>query len=233
MAALDDTAAATARLARRRYRLGLSLFFGSARWLRWIVLAWVVATPLLSVLFHDAVETGLWSITATVFQWFVASVAGMWFYQNLPGTVARGVTRREITTAYMLFGLLAAVATAAVVTAGALAEHALLAAFAEPVDTWAGTLAGGARYLLITPIYFLSGALIGASAIRFGGSHWFTIVVIAAASGHYAGVLALEFRFFGSGGDLALWLGVCLAVIAVLAAGTAAVLRSLPVRSRT
>ncbi|GAA1681571.1 hypothetical protein GCM10009830_30900 [Glycomyces endophyticus] len=231
MTALDTARAPV--LARRRYRLGLSLFLGSARWLRWIVPAWVVLTPLLSLLFSDAVETGLWRITATVFQWFVASVAGMWFYQNLPGTIARGVTRREVTTAYLIFGVLASVATAALVTAGALAEHALLTAFAEPADTWAGTLATGARYLVITPIYFFTGALIGASAIRFGGGNLFTIIVLVAASGHYAGILALEFEFFGTGGGLALWLGVCLAVIAVLVAGVVAVVRTIPVRSRS
>ncbi|MQM26103.1 hypothetical protein [Glycomyces albidus] len=218
-------------LAKRRYRLGTGLFLGSARWLRWILIAWIVLTPVLSAVFADVVEIGLWAITATVFQWFVACTAGIMLYQGLPGMLANGVTRREVTTAYLVFGALASAGTAAVVTAGFAAEHALLSAVAQPAGSWSADLAAGARYLLITPIYFFTGALIGAAALRFGGSHWFSALVLVAAAGHYAGVLALEYGFSGGPGTVAAWAAIGLAVIAILVAGTAAALRDIPVRA--
>ncbi|RRS00810.1 hypothetical protein [Glycomyces terrestris] len=218
-------------LAKRRYRFGAGLFLGSVRWLRWVLLAWIVLTPALSVVLADVIETGLWPITATVFQWFVACTAGIMLYQGLPGTLANGVTRREITTAYLVFGALATAGTAAAVTTGFAAEHALLAAFGEPAGSWTADLAAGARYLLITPIYFFTGALIGAAALRFGGSHWFSAIVLVAAAGHYAGVLALEFGFSGGAGMVAAWAAIGLAVIAILIAATVAALRDIPVRA--
>ncbi|MFB9661397.1 hypothetical protein ACFQS3_01615 [Glycomyces mayteni] len=216
----------------RRYRLGLGIALGAARWLRWIGLAWIVLTPLLSVLLVNAIETGLWAITATVFQWFVASAAGRWLYANLPAAISRGVTRRELTTALLVFGTLASIATTAVVTAGFAAEHALLSAAGEPLGTWGDALGNGTRYLLITPIYCFTGALIGAAALRFAGRAWFTLVVLVAAAGQYSGVLALEFGYARGGTDLAGWAGICLAVTAVLVAGLAATLRTVPVRTK-
>lgn len=219
------------RLAKRRYRLGLRLFTGSVRWLRWPLIGWIVLTPILSVVFISAIETGLWTVAATVFQWFVAVTAGIWIHTNLPGTLARGVTRRELTVAYLVFGALASAATAAVITAGFAAEHALLALTAEPLDTWSGTLASGARYLLITPIYFFTGTLIGALTVRFGGRTWFTAAVLFAAAAHYAGILALEFGFFG-GDALLAWAAVSLAVTAVLITALTINLRSIPVAAK-
>ncbi|MEU6248685.1 hypothetical protein [Glycomyces sp. NPDC047010] len=234
MTALDraSTDRAPTALTGRRYRLGLAIALGAARPLRWILLAWIVLTPVMSLLLADVIETGLWLITATVFQWFVASAAGRWLYANLPGVLSRGVTRRELTTAYLVFGAIASLATTAIVTAGFAAEHALLTAAGNATGTWGGALADGARYLLITPIYCFTGALIGAAALRFAGSTLFTLVVLVAAAGQYTGVLALEFGFFDGGGNLAAWAGICLAVTAVLVAGLAATLRTAPVRAK-
>jgi hypothetical protein len=219
------------RLAKRRYRFGWRLFTGSVRWLRWPLIGWIALTPIFSAVFLSAIETGLWTISATVFQWFVAVTAGIWIHTNLPGTLARGVTRRELTVAYLVFGALASVATAAVITAGFAAEHALLALTAEPLDTWSGTLASGARYLLITPIYFFTGTLIGALTVRFAGRTWFTAAVLFASAGHYAGILALEFGFFG-GGALLAWAAVAVAVTAVLITALTINLRSIPVAAK-
>ncbi|MEU5874300.1 hypothetical protein AB0A73_22425 [Glycomyces sp. NPDC047369] len=226
MTALDHA------LATRRYRLGAGIVLRAAPGLRWIGLAWIVLTPALSVLFIDAIETGLWAISATVLQWFVASAAGRWLYANLPATLARGVTRREFTAAFLVFGALASVATTAAVTFGSAAEHALLAAAGEATGTWGDALGNGARYLLITPIYCFTGALIAAAAHRFAGSAWFTLVVLVAATGQYAGVLGLEFGYTRSATGLAAWAGICLAVIAVLVAGLTATLRTVPVRAK-
>jgi hypothetical protein len=216
----------------RRLRLGLGIAIGAVRGIRWLALAWIVLTPFLSILLIGAIETGLWAITATVFQWFVAAAAGRWLYANLPATIGRGVTRRELTAAFLMFGALASVATAAVVTAGFAAEHALLAASGNAFGTWGETLANGARYLLITPIYCFTGALIAAGALRFAGRAWFTLTVLVAAAGQYAGVLALEFAVHRGGADLAAWAGTCLAVTAVLVAALTATLRTVPVRSK-
>lgn len=219
-------------LAQRRFRFGWRLFTGSIRWLRWPLLAWIVLTPIASVIAISAIETGLWSVAATVFQWFVAVTAGIWIFTNLPGTLARGVTRRELTVAFLVFGALASTATAAVITAGFAAEHALLAQFAQPLGTWDETLASGARYLLITPIYFFTGAYIGALAARFSGKTWFTVALLFAAAGHYAGVLALEFGFFGNEDLVLAWAAIALAVSAVLITALTLTLRSIPIRPK-
>nr|BFF26626.1 hypothetical protein GCM10025732_45910 [Glycomyces mayteni] len=100
------------------------------------------------------------------------------------------------------------------------------------LGTWGDALGNGTRYLLITPIYCFTGALIGAAALRFAGRAWFTLVVLVAAAGQYSGVLALEFGYARGGTDLAGWAGICLAVTAVLVAGLAATLRTVPVRTK-
>jgi hypothetical protein len=217
-------------LARRRYRLGARLFLGSVRWLRLPILLGLLAAPVLSVVFADAIETGLWRIVATVFQWFVASTAGIWLFTNLPTLLARGVTRRELTVAYLVFGALASVGTAALTTAGFAAEHALLDLFGAPLGTWDETLAAGARYLLITPIYFFTGTFIGAAATRFGDRTWFVVALLVACAGHYAGILALEFGDLD--GRVAGWAAVSLAVTAVLMTASALALRSVPIRAK-
>jgi hypothetical protein len=217
-------------LANRRYRLGVSLFLGSGRWLRWPLLLWVGAVPIASVVFMNAIEVGLWTISASVFQWFVASTAGIWIFTNLPALLSRGVTRREVTVAYLVFGALGCVAVGVLTTAGYAAEHALLDLFGDPLGTWDETLASGARYLLITPIYFFTGMFLGATATRFGDKGWFTAAVLVGAAGLYAGVLALEFADID--GRVALWAAGALAVTAVLIAASALALRSVPVRAK-
>ncbi len=224
----------TTALANRRYRLGLSLFIGTVRWLRWYLLGWIVLTPILSVVFSSAIETGLWSITASVFQWFVAATAGIWIFSNLPSTLARGVTRRELTVAYLVFGALASVATAAATTAGFAAEHALLALVAEPAGTLGEALGSGARYLLITPIYFFAGTLLGVLAARFSGNTWFTAAVLVGTGGLYAAVLSLEFNeaWFDPGQALAAWTAAALALTAALVTASALALRTIPIRAK-
>lgn len=216
-------------LAKRRYRLGASLLLGSARWLRWPLLS-LAAVPVLSVVFIGALDNGLWSIAASVLQWFVAATAGIWLFTNLPTLLARGVTRRETTVAYLLFGGVASVAVAALATAGFAAEHALLDLFGDPLRPWGETLANGARYLLVTPIYFFAGMFLGAAAMRFGDRTWFTVAVLIGAGGAYAGVLALEFGDLD--GRAAAWAATALGVVAVLAAASVLALRSVPVRPK-
>jgi len=222
----------TTALAKRRYRLGVSLFLGSARWLRWPLLAWVVLTPILSVVFSSAIEVGLWTVATTTFQWFVAAPAGLWLFTNLSTTLARGVTRRELTVAYLVFGALASLAVTALTIAGFAAEHALYALFDLPVDTWGGTLAAGARYVLVTPVYFFAGTLIGATAARFGDRAWFTVAVLLGAGGLYTGLLLLEFGELSGPGRVAAWAVGGIAATAALISASALTLRSIPIRPK-
>jgi hypothetical protein len=220
------------RLAKRRYRFGWRLFTGAMIWLgMWLAAAFVLV-PLATVAFGDVIETGLWAVAAAVLQWFIAVTAGWIVYGNLAVWISRGCTRREITVAYAVFGALSTVALAAFITAGFAAEHALLALTADAPRVWSDTLGMGARYLVITPIYFFTGTFIAVAAARFGGRAWFTAAVLLGAAGFYAGVLALEFGVLGDEWRLVPWAGVALAVTAGLIAAYALVLRSVPVQAK-
>lgn len=222
----------TTALAKRRYQIGLRLFLAAVYWLRWPLLCWIVLTPILSAVFSDSLDAGLWRIAASVFQWFVAVAAGISLAANLPAALARGVTRREITVSYLLFGLLASLAATLVITAGFAAEHLLLDLTAEPLGTWSETLTGGARYLLVTPVYFFAGALTGTLASRYGEKGWFTVAVLFGAGGLYVGLLALEFGDLDGSGRLAAFLIGGTAATAALGAATALALRSIPIRAK-
>lgn len=222
----------TTALDTRRYRLGLDLFARTARWLRWYVLGMIVLVPILSVVFADAIETGLWTITTSVFQWFVAVAAGGWLAANLAATLARGVTRRELIAAYLVFGALASITAAAIALAGFAAEHALLTLAAEPFGTWNEALSSGARYLLVTPIYFFTGTFIGAGAVRFGHKGWFIAAVIVGGTAHYAGVLALEFGDFVAAGRVLAWAATALGATALLVTASVLALRNIPIGAK-
>jgi hypothetical protein len=220
------------RLAIRRYRFGWRLFTGAANWLGIWLAVGLILVPLLAVTFSDVIETGLWSIAATVLQWFGAATAGTVIYANLPVWIARGCTRREITIAFAVFGVLTTVVLTAFITAGFAAEHALLALTADAPRTWSDTVLMGVRYLAITPIYFFAGTFIGVAAARFGGTVWFTPAVLIGAAALYAGVLFLEFDVLGGEWRPVPWAGAALAVTAVLTAAYALALRSLPVSAK-
>jgi hypothetical protein len=220
------------RLAKRRYRFGWRLFTGAANWLAIWLAAGLVLVPLAAVLLAEVIETGLWSIAASVLQWFAAATAGTVIHTNLATWISRGCTRREITVAYAVFGALATVALTALVTAGFAVEHALLELAGDASRTWGESVGMGVRYLAITPIYFFAGAFIGVAAARFGGRTWFTAAILFGAAALYAGVLALEFDVLGGGWHLAAWTGVALAVTAVLVAAYALALRSIPISAK-
>jgi hypothetical protein len=121
-----------------------------------------------------------------------------------------------------------------VITAGSAAEHALLSLVAEPAGTLSESLAYGARYLLVTPIYFFTGTLIGVLAARFSGDTWFTAAVLIGTGGLYAAVLALEFNeaWLDAGPVLAAWAVTALALIAALVTASALALRAIPIRAK-
>ncbi|GAA2137103.1 hypothetical protein [Glycomyces algeriensis] len=222
------------RLAQRRYRFGWRLFTGATTWLKWWLLTGIVLIPVLSALLADVFELGLWSITAAVLQWFAAGTAGMLLFGNLAVWVSRGCTRREITVAFMLFGVLASVALAAYLTLGFIAEHALMALVDEPPTSFGAALASGVRYLAITPVYCFAGVLVAALATRYGGSGGFTTAVLFGTGALYAATLYLEFNdaWFDPGRSTALSAIAAIVLAAALAAGCAAALRSIPVRGK-
>lgn len=219
-------------LAKRRYRFGRRLFTATAVCLRWWLLGTLALALLGSVVLAQALEIGLWSIAATVLQWFAAGMAGTLVYTNLPVWISRGCTRREITVAFAVFGTLATVALTAYLTAGFAAEHALLALTADAPRPWGETVELGVRYLAITPIYFFTGTFIGAAAARFGGRAWFTGLVLIGAAAFYTGILSLEFGPIGRELRPTAWMGVGFAVTAVLIVACALAIRNLPVSAK-
>ncbi|MEU5874299.1 hypothetical protein AB0A73_22420 [Glycomyces sp. NPDC047369] len=234
MTVLDPPAA----LARRRYRLGARMFAAAVRWLRW----WIAAALALAVLGGPVIHAiwganaGAWTGTISVLQWFTAVTAGVFLHNALPGYISRGVTRREITAAFLVFGALASAGLAALALTGFAVEHLALGLVADPADTWGEVLAKGARYLLIGPAYFFSGALVTAAAARIGKEGAFVVVLfLLFPSMLIAGTLSLE--MFGYTVDAftwqaAAWAGSGLAFTAVLVAALVLVLRSVPVPKR-
>lgn len=219
-------------LAKRRYRFGWRLFTSSATWLGIWFAAGIVLVPAATVVFSQAIEIGLWAIAASVLQWFAAATAGTIILANLPMWISRGCTRREITVAFCIFGALTTVAFTAFTTAGFAAEHALLALTSEAPRGWGDTLGMGARYLMITPIYFFAGAFLGAAAARFGGRTWFTVSALVGVAGLYMVVLPLEFTPLGDGGRFIPGTGAAVALIAALVVACALTLRSIPVPAK-
>lgn len=155
-----------ATLTQRRYRLGAHMFTRAARSFLWWLIPGALLTFGISVVFADELEIGAWTITASVFQWFVAVSAGVVIHQVMPSLVATGLTRREITAGLGVFGALLCAASVLLVAAGLFAEYALLAAVAEPPATLGETAGQAARYLLVTPLYCATGLFIGASEMR-------------------------------------------------------------------
>lgn len=222
------------RLAKRRYRFGWRLFTGATIWLKWWLLTGIVLVPAVSAVLADVVESGLWSIAAAVLQWFAAGTAGMLLFGNLAVWISRGCTRREITTAFIVFGALTTASLAAYLTLGFVAEHAVMGLVAEPPTSLGVALGSGVRYLAITPVYFFAGGLIGALAARYSGSSGFTAAVLLGSGGLYAATLYLEFNdaWFDPGWSTAASAAAAVIVAIALAAGCAAALRSIPIRAK-
>lgn len=235
MTVIDHPAAA---LGRRRYRLGARMFTTAVRWLRW----WLIAALALAVLGGPVIHAvwganaGAWTATISVLQWFAAITGGMYLHTSLPGLISRGVTRREITAAFLVFGALASAGLAALALTGFAAEHLMLGLVGQPADTWGEVLEKGARYLLIAPAYFFAGALVTASAARIGKEGAFVVVLFLLFPALLiAGTLSLE--MFGYTVDAftwraAAWAGSGIAFVAALVAALVLVLRSVPVPKR-
>jgi hypothetical protein len=223
-----------AALANRRFRFGRRLFTGTVTWLSLWLIGGLVLAPVVSTLLAQVFEIGLWTIVATVFQWSAASIAGTMLFTKLPVWISRGCTRREITAAYAVFGALTTLGLAAYLTAGFVLEHAAMSIAGEPPTGLGEAVGAGVRYLVITPIYFITGTLIAALATRFNGDNRFSAAVLFGTGGLYALTLYLEFNgaWFDPGWNTVTWVAAALALGAALVAASAAVLRSVPIRAK-
>lgn len=229
----------TTVLNQRPFRLGLREFKSAAHLIRyWIAFGLalaVIGTPTAAVIWPDA-DIILWAASISVLQWFAAATAGIWLYNYLPVYLAHGVTRREITVAYLVFGALATAALFAIAVAGFAAEHAMLALVAEPLDTWGEAFAKSARYLLVTPVYFFAGAAVTALALRLGkGAAFVATTFLLVPTAVFAGTLAIEFfdyDFDAGAWTFLAWLGSGLAFLAALVATVVLALRSVPIQGK-
>lgn len=228
----------TTALSRRRYRLGLRLFTGAIAWTRyWILIGTVLsiaATAVVAAVRPDF-EFSTWRFMVSVLQWFPAVTAGIWLYALLPVYISRGLTRREITVAFIVFGVLASAAAGLFAVLGFLAEHAVLDLVAEPLDTWGGALASGARYLLVAPVYVFGATAVSSLAIRIGDGSALIAVPIALAALVYAGTLVIEFfELTVNSGEWTLlsWIIGGLALSAALVATSSLALRAAPIRAK-
>ena len=222
-------------LRHRSLRLASHLFTASVHWLRWSIASLIVLTVVADLWFLDVQPEGWWAVTISILMWFVAVGAGVKLHSDLSVQLARGVTRREYTLGFAVFGVWTAIAMALLAAVGFLGEHALLSAGGSAEGTWGGALAQGARYLVVTPIYFFAGTAIGAVGTRFGGNPAAAAAALIVPAGAvYAGTLTIEFFELTVDTDrwsVAVWASGSAALVAILIAAYSLTLRTIPVRT--
>ncbi|THV38440.1 hypothetical protein [Glycomyces buryatensis] len=222
----------------RRYRYGLRIFTDVARSSRyWILGALFLCTAATAVTAQiwPGADFSIWGVAVSILQWFPAALGGVYLFTMLPIMISLGLTRREFTVAFAVFGILAALASALIAIAGALAEHAVLELVAEPLNTWGGDFAAGARYLMIAPIYTLGGMAVSALTIRIGNGSALLAAPLVLAALIYAGTLMIEFfevTVNAHDWTFAAWIGSGLVALAALAAVYTLSLRSVPIRPK-
>jgi hypothetical protein len=178
-------------LPNRQFALGLGIAGEGLKYFKYWIVAAVVLAFLGPLALSQTTEIDLstWFYTANIGKWFTAFVAGGFLYALVPNMIAAGLTRRELSVAMGLFGLLWSVALGALVFAGLLAERAFYDAmgWTQGVQTgdtvtalgsWSDTAVFAAVYPLMYLAYFAAGAVIGAAAYRWEGSGWLLLVPI-------------------------------------------------------
>jgi hypothetical protein len=249
------TALQNLTLPHRRYSLGLGIAGAALKYFKYWILAAVALAFLgpLALSLSTEIDLATWFYTGNIAKWFTAFVAGGFLYALVPNMIAAGMTRRELSVAMGVFGLLWSAALGALVIAGLLAEHAYYGAMGwsqgvksddavTVLGSWGDTAAFAAVFPLLYLAYFAAGAVIGAAAYRWQGTGWLllfpilTIVFSLDDAVHdtepfgpaWAGVLG---RFMDDWGH-----GLVLAGTAVVAAGLAIAARriliDIPLRSK-
>jgi hypothetical protein len=224
----------------RRYTLGLGIADAALKYFKYWILASIALAFLgpLALSQYTEIDLSTWFYTGNIAKWFTAFVAGGFLYALVPNMIAAGMTRRELSVAMGVFGLLWSAALGALVVAGFLAEHAYYGVMGwtqgvqsddavTAMGSWGGTAAFAAVYPLMYLAYFAGGAVIGAPAYRWQGTGWlvlFPILVVVFSLDNavydtepfgpaWAGVLG---RFIDDWGR-----GLVLAGTAVIAVGLA------------
>jgi hypothetical protein len=249
------TALANLKLPTRRYALGLSLPWEAAKYFKY----WIVAAVLISFLGplalsrYTDIDLSTWIYTANIAKWFTAFLGGGFLVALVPGMIAVGLTRRELSAAMGVFAALWSLALGALAFAAVAAERFYYDVMGwsqgidandviAPIGTWGETLAFAAAYPLVFLLYFAAGALVGAASYRWENSGWLVLLpliplVFSLDNGLYdtepfgpgwAGVLG---RFIEDWGRAP----VLVAIIAVtigLAAAVHRVLIDIPLRSK-
>ncbi|MFC4336854.1 hypothetical protein [Salininema proteolyticum] len=145
-------------------------------------------------------EYTVWGIATQAGAIFLAIAGGTVLYSLTTTTVAQGMTRREFTKAWTVFGLLWPPILAVITIAGNAIEYLILDAMGKTQSlegrfadaTAAGSLSDSAVHSLLSfPIYYLyffSGSLMGALIYRWAGN----------ATLPCAGVILVSLVGFGS-----------------------------------
>lgn len=217
-----------ATLSQRRYRLGSRMFIRTARSFLWWLAAGTPLTFAISIVFVDELDIGAWAVTGSIFQWFVGVSAGIAIHQVLPTQIATGLTRREIIGAFGVFGALLCAAAVLLVAAGFLAEHALLAAVAEPPVTLGETAAQAARYVVVTPLYCSVGLALGAAEVRLRLGGLNVLALLSAAAVLAVACMWAEY----SSAWTPEWIVAGLTLLAVMATAFVLFMRAAPVHPK-
>ncbi|MBO3733174.1 hypothetical protein [Glycomyces niveus] len=242
-------------LPNRRFALGAGFAVEAVKYFKyWILAAVAIAFlgPLALSQYRD-IDLSTWYYTANIAKWFTSFVAGGFLFTLVPNMIAAGMTRRELSVAMGVFGLLWSAALGALVFAGILAERAYYGAMGwsqgidaqgtiSAIGTWGETAAFAAVYPLMYLAYFAAGAVIGAAAYRWENSGWLLLVPILPVvfsldnavydtepfGPAWAGVLG---RFMEDWGRGVVLTGVVI-VAAGLAVATRQILLDIPLRSK-
>lgn len=184
-------ALANSQLPRRRYSLGLSFSWEGLRYFRFWIAAAVIASFLgpLALSRYTEIDLSTWFYTANAGKWFSAFVGGGFLYVLVPGMIASGVTRRELTVSMGVFAAAWSAGLGALVAGSLLAERFYYGAMGwthgielndatAPIGDWGATLGFAAVYPLLYLAYFAAGTVIGAASYRWEGTGWLLLVPI-------------------------------------------------------
>lgn len=242
-------------LANRRYLLGAALSGEGLKYFKYWIIASILIPFLGPLLLSQYAEIDLstWVYAANIGKWFTAFVGGGFVFTLVPNMIAAGMTRRELSVAVGVFGLVWSAVLGATVFAGLLAERAYYDAMGwsqgidadgsvSAIGSWSETAAFAAVYPLLYLAYFAAGAVIGAAAYRWESTGWLLLVPILPVvfsldnalyntepfGPAWAGVFT---RFIEDWGRIPVLLGIAL-VVAALAVAARRILIDIPLRAK-
>ncbi|MGW0515874.1 hypothetical protein [Crossiella sp. NPDC003009] len=215
--------------------------------LLWLAFAVVIGLVLTAIAVFGTVTESVWDNAVQVTMWFAFGFTAWMTYKYLPVYVAHGITRREYAARVLGFVGVLAVLMAVLTAIGYLAEAGVYA-----LADWPHSLAAERHFrsatevplvLLVQLLNFGAvsaiGALLAAATYR---NHLLGVLLLPVAAvavgaanvltGTGAGVFLGKFVQLGPG-SLAVGAPVCLALIALVLAGTWLLLRGADIRPVT